>query len=162
VSAIEWDLPDPFTIEIEVQAADIDSYGHTNNAVYLTWLDRIAWQHCLAVGATEQDHVRLRRGMAAWKTESHYIAATFEGEKLLGSNWLVHNDGKFRAWRRYQIVRPSDGLTVFRALTMFVCIDLDRGRPTRFPDIYRERYAVLPSVAEALEAEGDSPFKIDG
>ena len=33
-----------------VRAADIDAYGHVNNAVYLTWLDRVAWSHSAALG----------------------------------------------------------------------------------------------------------------
>ncbi len=158
-SPFEWDLPDPFTHEIEVVAEDIDSYGHTNNSVYLQWIDRIVWEHCKAVGASQDDHTRLRRGMAAWKTELHYAAATFEGDRLLGANWIVHSDGRLRAWRRYQIVRASDGVTVLRALCKYVCIDLDSGRPSRMPPEYKERYVVLPSVREALEAT-DSPFAI--
>ena len=35
----EWDLPDPFVIELEVQASAIDEYGHANNAAYLRWVE---------------------------------------------------------------------------------------------------------------------------
>lgn len=156
---IAWDLPNPFTYEIVVVADDIDSYGHTNNSVYLKWVDRIVWEHSKAVGASEHEHSRLRRGMAALKTELHYVASTFEGDRLVGANWIVKADGRVRAWRRYQIVRPNDGATVLRALCMYACIDLDTGRPTRMPPEYRERYVVLPSVTEAL-ARSASPFAI--
>ena len=38
-----FDLPSPRLIDLEVGAADIDAYNHVNNAVYVTWCDRIAW-----------------------------------------------------------------------------------------------------------------------
>jgi acyl-CoA thioester hydrolase len=38
-------LPQPFSAMHEVAADEIDEYDHVNNAVYLTWLDRIAWAH---------------------------------------------------------------------------------------------------------------------
>ena len=48
-------------IELDVQAADIDAYGHVNNAVYLTWLDRAAWSHSAALGVSLQsEHDRGR------------------------------------------------------------------------------------------------------
>ena len=62
---ILWDLPDPFTVDLAVQDADIDDYEHTNNVVYLRWLDEIAWAHADAVGAGPDVHLQMRRGMAA-------------------------------------------------------------------------------------------------
>ena len=50
-TAFPWDLPDPFFFEMVVQEDAIDEYDHTNNAVYLQWLDRVAWEHARAVGA---------------------------------------------------------------------------------------------------------------
>ena len=40
-----WDLSNPFVIDIEVAADDIDGPGHANNAVYVSWLERSAWRH---------------------------------------------------------------------------------------------------------------------
>ena len=34
----EWDHPDPFQIRAVVGQADIDSYHHANNSVYVRWL----------------------------------------------------------------------------------------------------------------------------
>lgn len=37
--ALDWDHPDPFTLDITVKAADVDALKHTNNAVYVTgWI----------------------------------------------------------------------------------------------------------------------------
>ena len=40
---MNWDRPDPFTIELAVGSEDIDGLGHANNAVYVAWLERCAW-----------------------------------------------------------------------------------------------------------------------
>jgi len=154
-----WDLPRPFTVEVEVRPEDIDSYDHVNNAVYLRWLDRVAWAHAEAVGAGEQTHVEMRRGMAAHKTELRYVAPAMPGDRLLVGNWIVYADGRLRVHRRFQIVRPSDNATLMRALGMYVCIDLDSGRPCRMPPLYVRSYVVLPEVREVLLANG-SPFDL--
>ena len=41
----EWDQADPFVIEVVAGPETIDSYGHVNNAVYLSWLEACAWAH---------------------------------------------------------------------------------------------------------------------
>jgi len=35
----EWDLPSPYVHQVVASAADIDGYGHVNNAVVLTYLE---------------------------------------------------------------------------------------------------------------------------
>ena len=159
VGTISWDLPEPFFIELVVEADAIDEYDHTNNAVYLQWLDRVAWEHAVSVGAGPDVHVELRRGMAAQRTELRYLAPALLGDRILVANWIVQASA-VRASRRFQIIRPSDGATLMRALSMYACIDLDSGRPRRMPPQYADRYVVIPSVAAALEKESRWPFLI--
>ena len=47
---MNWDRPNPFTIELAVGSEDIDGLGHANNAVYATWLERRAWLHSPFLG----------------------------------------------------------------------------------------------------------------
>ena len=37
---MSWDLATPFIIDLQVQAEDIDGFGHANNAAYVVWLER--------------------------------------------------------------------------------------------------------------------------
>lgn len=157
-AAIVWDLPEPFTVDVVVSAQDIDEYGHTNNAVYLSWCDRVAWAHTAAVGLGARDHQRMGRAMVARRTHIEHLGPSLAGERIRVGNWIVFADGRLRATRRYQICRVTDGLTLVRAITMFVCIDLGTGRPRRWPAEFRERYVVLPSVQQAL-ARVASPFE---
>ncbi len=154
---MEWDLPSPFTIDVGVKAHDIDNYGHVNNSVYLSWLDQCAWAHSAAVGITQRDCETLGRGMVVRRTQIEYLQPCFDGDEVRVANWVVMMDAKLRADRRYQIVRRSDGATVVRALTHFVCVDLKSGRPKRMPESFLSSYSVLPEVQAELD-RADAPF----
>lgn len=154
---LNWDLPEPFIIDRTVEPAQIDNYGHVNNAVYITWLDACAWEHSEAVGISKADCDALGRGMVVWKTQVDYIQPCFAGERVQIGNWITLNDGRLRADRRFQIVRPADGATLLRALIHFVCVDIASGRPRRMPERFAEVYPILPGVARAM-AENPAPF----
>ena len=47
---MSWDLQKPFIENVQVQPEDIDELGHANNAVYVRWLERCAWQHSQSLG----------------------------------------------------------------------------------------------------------------
>ncbi len=135
-----WDLPTPHTVSIEVAASDIDEYNHVNNAVYLTWLDRAAWSHSAALGLPLQECIRLRRGMAALRTEIDYVRAALPGDRIMVGTWIVGSDGKLRVERRFQVRRSPDGETLARARTDYVCINLDSGRAVRMPQVFMVGY----------------------
>ncbi|MBB1610147.1 acyl-CoA thioester hydrolase [Pseudomonas citronellolis] len=135
-----WDLPDPFVIDISVNAEDIDGLGHANNAVYVSWLERCAWRHSQRLGLDLAEYRRLDRAMAVVRHEIDYLAAAYEGEELQMATWIVESDQKLRMDRRFQLVRPADGVTLLRARTTFVCIELSSGRPRRMPVEFIEGY----------------------
>src|SRR5580704_18452190 len=125
-----WELPMPHVVELSVQPADIDAYGHVNNSVYLTWLDSAAWSHSAALGVPLADCIALRRGMAARRIEVDYLHAARAGDVLQAATWIVSTDGRLRAERRFQIVHAASGATLARARIDYVCINLDSGRAT--------------------------------
>jgi len=146
-----WDLPDPFVIDISVNAEDIDGLGHANNAVYVSWLERCAWRHSQRLGLDLAEYRRLDRAMAVVRHEIDYLAAAYEGEELQMATWIVESDQKLRMDRRFQLVRPADGVTLLRARTTFVCIELSSGRPRRMPVEFIEGYGrALLGAAPAL------------
>jgi len=67
---MNWELPGPFVIDIEVTAEDIDGLGHANNAVYVSWLERCAWRHSQFLGLDLVEYRRLDRAMAWCVTRS--------------------------------------------------------------------------------------------
>jgi acyl-CoA thioester hydrolase len=136
---MKFDLPAPHVLELTVGQEDTDAYGHVNNAVYLTWLDRTAWSHSAALGAPLEHCLALRRGMAAQRIEIDYLHAAYAGDQLQVATWIVSADARLRAERRFQIVR-REGVTLARARVDYVCINLDSGRAVRMPELFARAY----------------------
>ena len=141
---MDFEHPSPHVIELEVGAQDIDAYEHVNNAVYLTWLDRAAWSHSAALGVPLERCVALRRGMAALRTEIDFVRAALLGERVRVATWIADSNGRLRVERRFQVVRATDGATLARARTEYVCINLDSGRAVRMPELFARAYKRTP------------------
>ncbi len=144
---IKWDYPSPHTLELGVDEADTDLLGHTNNVSYLRWLEQVAWDHSNALGLDWPCYQRLNRAMVVRRHELDYLAPSFAGDRLIAATWLSGNDGKLSLWRRYQLVRASDGITLLRGRTHFVCADLESGKPRRMPEEFIRGYAVAQALS---------------
>lgn len=143
---MNWDLANPFVIDINVLAEDIDGLGHANNAVYVSWLERCAWRHSQYLGLDLAEYRRLDRAMAVLRHEIDYLASAYEDQQLQMATWIVESDQRLKMERRFQLIRPEDGVTLLRAKTIFVCIELSSGKPKRMPSEFVEGYgaAVMP------------------
>ncbi len=137
---MNWDLPTPFVIDLQVAADDIDGLGHANNAVYVSWLERCAWRHSQSLGLDLSEYRRLDRAMAVVRHEVDYLASAYEGDELQVATWIIESDQKLRMSRHFQLTRPADGVTLLRAKTTFVCIELSTGKPKRMPPEFLEGY----------------------
>jgi acyl-CoA thioester hydrolase len=144
---LEWDLPNVHEVPMTVSADAIDVMGHANNAEYLRWLEKVAWDHTTSLGLGWDTYQRLNRAMVARHAELEYLAAAFEGDELRLGTWIVANDGRIGITRRYQILRVNDGVTLMRARTRWVCIALDSGKPRRMPPEFLKGYE--PTASEA-------------
>ncbi|MNH33302.1 hypothetical protein D3C79_938050 [compost metagenome] len=78
--------------------------------------------------------------MAVVRHEIDYLAAAYEDDELQLATWIVDWDQRLKMTRRFQLVRPSDGTTLLRAQTTFVCIELSTGRPKRMPSEFIDGY----------------------
>ena len=142
-----WDFPSPHVIDLSVQPADIDAYGHVNNAVYLTWLDRVAWSHSAALGIPVEACVSQRRGMAAQRIEIEYLRAARAHDVVQVATWIMHSDSRLRVGRRFQVWRGADSQTLARAQVDYVCINLDTGRAVRMPESFARAYLASAGVS---------------
>ncbi|MBS7663009.1 acyl-CoA thioesterase [Pseudomonas lalucatii] len=137
---MNWDFADPFVIDLCVGAEDIDGLGHANNAVYVSWLERCAWRHSQYLGLDLAEYRRLDRAMAVVRHEVDYLASAYEEQQLQMATWIVESDQRLKMDRRFQLIRPADGVTLLRAKTTFVCIELSSGKPKRMPAEFVEGY----------------------
>ena len=142
----EWDLPEPFVIRLVAGPETIDSYGHVNNTVYLSWLEQCAWAHSAAVGLSEPKCLEIQRDMAVRTLQADYLAACYEGDEIEVANWLVANDGRLRATRRYQVINRTRGQVALRAEVLYVCMNLETGRPVRMPAEFLAAYQPIASA----------------
>ncbi len=140
---LSWEVDQPFVQALTVRTEDLDRFGHTNNVVYLSWLERVAWAHTQFLGLDFSDYERLGCGCVVRRHELDYLAATFAGDELLAATWIAQNDGRLSMWRGYQIIRPHDGRTVLRGRTHWVCVDLATGKPRRQPAEFIAAYRPL-------------------
>jgi acyl-CoA thioester hydrolase len=147
-----FDLPAPHLTELAVGASDIDAYNHVNNAVYVTWCDRSAWEHSAALGLPIERCLEIDRGMAVVRTVIQYLRPALLGDAVHVATWIVPVDSRLRVRRRFQIKRIGDESTLARAEIEYACIELSSGRPTRWPPEFRERYVSIPEIAAASAA----------
>ena len=145
---MSWDHPNPFTLNVMPQAADIDGLNHTNNAVYVQWCERIGWAHSEALNLSLADYQRLDRAMAIRRGEYDYLLPSLLGEDLTLATWLFAGDGKLVMERRFQLVRDSDQAVVMRGRWDLVCIEVSSGRPRRMPPEFVTAY-----LAAAVDRE---------
>ncbi|MFC0708130.1 acyl-CoA thioesterase [Azorhizophilus paspali] len=137
---MSWRWPAPFVIDIEVLPAHIDGLGHVNNVVYVGWLEECAWRHSQSLGLGLDEYRRLDRAMAVLRHEIDYLASARLGERLQMGTWIVNAYRGLKMTRRFQLLRPADGVTLLSAQTIFACIELSSGRPRRMPEAFVERY----------------------
>ncbi|WP_417564918.1 acyl-CoA thioesterase [Marinobacter sp.] len=137
-SDIVWDLPDPFILDISVREEDTDRLGHANNVVYVRWLEDVSWAHIESLGMTWELHEKTGKAMAITRTEIDYLGSANAGDQLLLGTWLTGYDGRFRSSRQFQLVRPSDGKTLVRAVSTHACVDMKTQRPSRAPNEFAE------------------------
>lgn len=135
-----WDCDQAFVHRMVVPESAIDVMGHVNNVEYLSWLEHTAWQHTLALGLDWERYQELGCGVVAIRHEIDYLRPAFAGETLEVGTWCSANDGRLRLQRQYQIRRPADDVTLVRAQTDWVCVDLASGRPRRMPEAFRRAY----------------------
>lgn len=155
-AALDWDRPSPHTLQVQVEDGHIDLMRHTNNVVYLGWLEQVAWAHSQALGLGPQDYEAAGHGMVVRRHELDYRLATRLGERIVLGTWLTGID-RYSLHRHYQFIRLDDGQTVFRGQTHFVCVDIAQGRVRRMPANFQAVYA----AATCSDPPGDGPGPSD-
>ena len=137
---MQWLVSQPFIITVTVGSQHQDEFGHTNNIAYLKWLEQIAWAHSNYLGLTIDTYKRLGCGCVVRKHELNDLLPTYLGDELHIATWISANDGKLSTVRDYQIIRQSDGKTVFTGRTNFITVDMVTGKPKRMPVEFIEAY----------------------
>lgn len=139
----------PLTVTEDV----IDVQRHVNNLTYLRWMQDVAIQHSTAQGWSMERYVSSGTG---WVVRSHYIEylqPAFLGEELSLLTW-VGDLRRQSSKRRYLFWRPADQRVVARAETVWVFVDLNKGKPVPIPEELRTAFELVPEGEDVLHTTG--------
>ncbi|RZI85623.1 MAG: acyl-CoA thioesterase [Rubrivivax sp.] len=146
-TAAAWDHERPHILPVSVEDAHIDLMRHTNNVVYLQWLEDVAWAHSAALGLGPEQYQACGHGLVVRQHELTYLAPTHLGDEVWLGTWITQID-KLSLHRQFQFIRARDGVTVLRARTHYVCVDMAEGRLKRMPPEFQRSYsAALATLA---------------
>lgn len=132
----------PCVIPIDVRFRDVDSLGHVNNAVYLTYFEegRVAYGMQLA-GVSSLSDLRF---IVAEATVSYKRPAFFRERLLLGVR--VGEIGNKSFVMEYELCRES-GEVVATGRTVQVWYDYTAQRSAPVPDSFRQAVAQIQGQA---------------
>lgn len=130
----------PFTLTLEVTDEHIDELGHTNNLVYVRWVQDVAMAHSAAVGLDVAAYHRIGAVFVVRRHEIDYLRPALRGDRILVRTWL----GSVFAAKctRHTTIQRLDeagkpNMMVAEAVTTWGCVETTTGRPTRIPDSVR-------------------------
>lgn len=123
-------MPKTYHCIIEVRGYELDSFGHVNHAVYISYLEHARWK------LLEEEHVGLKE-FEQWQKwpviaslEVSYLKPTFLGEKLEVQTHLEQSGRT--GFIAHQIV-SRNGQPVLKAKVHVVVVN-KKGRPDILPD----------------------------
>ena len=132
-----------------VRGYELDSRGHVNNAVYLSWAEEIATAHAEAAGYGREWSERHGGGWVIRRTEITYHRPAVYGDEVELTVRVELVRGA-RGVRRTSIRRSADSELFAEVVTEWVWVRLSDGRATQVP---RELVALAAPATEATLAK---------
>ena len=117
----------------QVRSYELDSNGHVNNAVYLSWAEELTIRHAEASGYGREWAATRDGGWVIRRSEVTYHSPALYGDEVEVSVRVELVRGA-RGIRRTHIRRVRDGRLLAEVRTEWVWIRLSDGRPGRVPD----------------------------
>ena len=120
-----------YEMRLRVRHYEMDSLGHVNNAVYLSYLEQAAIEHADALGFSQARLAELGGLFVVRRHEIDYLGAAVAGDELAVITWPEMLSGP-RAIRCYEIRAAANGKRLVAARTLWVWVDFN-GRPRPIP-----------------------------
>ena len=137
---------------IDVRSAELDSFGHVNHAVFLTYLEHARFEAMQQAGFSWD--VLDERGWTIFvvRCEVDYVSEARRGDRLIVRTWM---DSFRRTSMKFaqEIVRSDDpSVVVTRSLVTAVWVGTNR-HPMRVPDTVRSGLLAMAPPAEPAANE---------
>ena len=121
-----------FTVRWPVRGYELDSLGHVNNSVYLSWAEEVATEHAEAAGYGRDWSASRGGGWIIRKTEITYHRPAVYGDEVELTVRVELVRGA-RGVRRTTIHRIADRELLAEVLTEWVWVRLSDRRPVAAP-----------------------------
>ncbi len=119
-----------YRCEFEVRGYELDSFGHVNHAVYLSYLEHARWKLLEEEGIT----LKVFQGWKRWPVIAHvdvqFVRPTYMGDKL-EIRTQINEHGKTNFIAEQTIFRGET--IVLKAKIRIVTVN-EQGRPAELPE----------------------------
>jgi acyl-CoA thioester hydrolase len=140
-------MPAVFEYRRRVKDEEIDELGHAGNQAYLAWMIEAAVGHSQAQGWSAARYFSLGAAWVVRRHEIDYLLPAMPGDVLMVRTWVA-SLSRATSERRYEILRPTDGKLLARALTVWAWVDRASGRVGRIPEPVASAFTV--TAADSL------------
>ncbi len=124
----------PFTTRLRVRHYEMDSLGHVNNAVYLHYLEQVAFEHSEALGFDLPRYAEIGGVFVLRKLAVEYLRPSVAGDTLELTTWIQEMRGP-RAVRRYEVRKLDGPELVITAEALWIWVDAATMRPRVMPQV---------------------------
>ncbi|MBA3946380.1 MAG: acyl-CoA thioesterase [Herpetosiphonaceae bacterium] len=123
-----------FTTRLRVRHYEMDSLGHVNNAVYLHYLEQVAFEHSESLGFDLPRYAEIGGVFVLRKLEVEYLRPSVAGDTLELTTWIQEMRGP-RAVRRYEVRKQGAPELVVTAEALWIWVDAATMRPRVMPHV---------------------------
>ena len=129
----------PFTIHLKVRHYEMDSLGHVNNAVYLHYLEQVAFEHSEYLGFDRRRYAEIGGVFVLRKLEVEYMRPAIAGDALTITTWVQEMRGP-RAVRRYEVRKQGAADPIVTAEGLWIWVDTASMRPRVMPQVLLDAF----------------------
>jgi acyl-CoA thioester hydrolase len=136
-----------FEYPIEVDSSCIDVLEHTNNKMYLAWMEEAALAHSESLGWSVERYLDLGQTFVVKKHWMNYLRPTFLGEQLVMKTWVATMEESL-SWRRFALFRGKKAC--FLGSTLYAFVDRTTGRSVLIPPAVSGAFPIVSSASSVL------------
>ena len=134
-----------FRLEMTAPASDVDDLGHVSNVAYVRWIQDAAVAASTACGYDFAAYKALGAVFVVRRHEIEYLSPAFGGDRIALFTWVESYRG-VSTIRRTEIARVGDGKALVSAVTRWILVGTDDGRPKRISREMAARFGVSPTT----------------
>jgi acyl-CoA thioester hydrolase len=135
------DLPQSFAIDFTVAENEIDSSGYLNEAVVVTWLNRVQTAHTFHLGIIPTALRQAQISLVTSRLGLDWLRPVSVGDIIRVGTQISQFEAESKLGRRYQVVRISDSATILRAVADNIAVDSQTAAPAKLPPAICEAFA---------------------